>query len=354
MSGNVVNIPDGANDLPLVSFVAQIEPVQAAGTPTPESPLPISGWAGCEVTRTGKNLLPSDSSEYQDGIINSEGIETTQNSYRFLKEYLPILPNTLYSLSATKNTASNLALSIAFYDSDKNFIIRTFAWGPATTTGRVSGAVTSPQNAKYCRVNIWKSITSGEAYQLEVGSINDYEIYKGNSYDITFPSPDPGTVYSGTLEWIGGNQWKLKARPYYASYNGEALVGPWVSSMNVYAPGTTPTIGAQVVDLGGTISEYTLTIADSDIETLLGANSLWADCGDVSIEYRADTKLYIEKINAPADNDMIADAQISSGKYFIIGGNLYKSTTVIAQGDTIIPGSNCIVTNIADALNSLI
>jgi hypothetical protein len=50
---------------------------------------------------------------------------------------------------------------------------------------------------------------------------------------------------------------------------------------------------------------------------------------------------------------MIADAQIASGKYFIVGGNLYKSTTTIPAGDAITPGSNCILTNLADALNAL-
>ena len=98
----------------------------------------------------------------------------------------------------------------------------------------------------------------------------------------------------------------------------------------------------------------TAQLEQHQMTTLYGINNFWADCGPVTVEFRADTKLYIEKINTPSDNDMIADAQITSGKYFIIGGNLYKSTTVIAQGDTIIPGSNCIETNLADALNSLI
>ena len=97
---------------------------------------------------------------------------------------------------------------------------------------------------------------------------------------------------------------------------------------------------------------YQLT--PQEVTTLLGTNNIWADCGPVSVEYRADTKLYIEKINAPSGYAMIANQQITSGKYFVIGGSLYKSTTVIAKGDTIIPGSNCIETNLADALNTLL
>ncbi len=89
------------------------------------------------------------------------------------------------------------------------------------------------------------------------------------------------------------------------------------------------------------------------VTTLLGQNNVWADTGDSTVAYRADTKLYIQKINAPTDDDMIADAQIASGRYFIVGGNLYKSTTTIPAGDAITPGSNCILTNLADALNAL-
>ena len=165
---------------------------------------------------------------------------------------------------------------------------------------------------------------------------------------ITFPT-SAGTVYGGTLDVTNG---ALKARPYYASYNGETLVGPWISSMDVYAPGTTPTIGAQVLDLGGTESVYPLTALQVP-GTVYGENNIWADCGDVEAMYRADTKLYIQKINTPGDDDMTADTQIANGKYFIIGGNLFLSTTTIPAGDTINPGTNCVQTNLAQALNAL-
>ena len=109
--------------------------------------------------------------------------------------------------------------------------------------------------------------------------------------------------------------------------------------------------GVQLVYELATPQTYQLTPVE--IEMLLGDNNVWADTGDSTVTYRADTKLYIQKINAPTDDDMIADAQIASGRYFIVGGNLYKSTTTIPAGDAINPGSNCILTNLADALNAL-
>ena len=97
-------------------------------------------------------------------------------------------------------------------------------------------------------------------------------------------------VYAASLDALAGS---LKVRPYYASYNGETLVGPWISSMDAYMPGGTPTTGAQVVDFGGAETEY--TIDPVTISALLGQNNIWADTGDVTVGYMADTKLYIDK-----------------------------------------------------------
>ena len=92
-----------------------------------------------------------------------------------------------------------------------------------------------------------------------------------------------GTVYAGSYDAVSG---KLKARPQYAAYNGEALVGPWLSSMDVYEEGVTPTTGAQVVDLGGTETEHILTA--QQVNALMGQNNVWADTGDVDVEYLKD------------------------------------------------------------------
>lgn len=88
-----------------------------------------------------------------------------------------------------------------------------------------------------------------------------------------------GTVYGGTVDVVSGT---LKARPYIASYNGETLVGPWVSSMDGYTPGGTPTVGAQVVDMGGAETTYQLT--PQEVSTLLGSNNVWSDGGPVTVE----------------------------------------------------------------------
>ena len=40
----------------------------------------------------------------------------------------------------------------------------------------------------------------------------------------------------------------------------------------------------------------TIQLTTQQIDSLLGRNSVWADSGDVTVEYIADTKLYIQKV----------------------------------------------------------
>ena len=68
--------------------------------------------------------------------------------------------------------------------------------------------------------------------------------------------------------------------------------------------------------------------------------------------YPIDVVAYIEELTNP-DHDMVADALIQSGKYFMVGNSLYKSTSQIQAGDIIIPGSNCTAKTLAEALNEL-
>lgn len=224
----------------------------------------------------------------------------------------------------------------------------------------------------------------------------------GTIYPISWQS-EAGTVYGGTLDVdsgvltvtkaevdLGTLNWTLvnietRSNFFNATLPTKVLNGNYISSMyyktgnpysfdenlivyiiniggngNLFIRNTAYTTaadfkaamsGVQLVYELATPIEITLT--PTKIDTLLGTNNIWADAGPVSVDYPADTKLYIQKINVPTDDDMTADTQIASGKYFIIGNNLYLSTTTIPAGDTIIPGTNCTQTNLAEALNAL-
>lgn len=76
-SGAIASFPDGSNNKPLKSLKVAINPVQASGTPTPSTPLPISGWTGADVENQGiyKRCIATIPQTY-----NSNGITMTTSS----------------------------------------------------------------------------------------------------------------------------------------------------------------------------------------------------------------------------------------------------------------------------------
>ena len=338
-SGSIASFSDGADNMPMKSLVVDIEPVQSgSGDPSPDNVRPISGWTGVTAQRTGENFF--DKTTAVVGYIDdADGqLKGTQagSAYRST-DFVSVVGGQSYYIK-TEQTASAWG---AWYDANKTFI--------AGRTNYINAVITAPTNAKYLRL----TIASSNNGNLDTFGINSpstdhsYHPYTGCSITIDWTST-AGTVYGGHIDVVSG---ELVAYPYYPSYNGETLTGHWISDRDVYAEGTTPTIGAQVVDMGGVGTIYHLS--PTEIQSLYGQNHVWADTGDTSVEYRADTKLFIERLTKPDSADMIADANITSGQYFMVGNDLYKATANIANGGAIIVGTNCTRKSLSEALNEI-
>ena len=95
-----------------------------------------------------------------------------------------------------------------------------------------------------------------------------------------------GTVYGGTVDIVSGVLTVDRAN--IPSYNGETITEPWLSSMDEYTPGATPTTGAQVVYKLATPLTYQLT--PQQVLTLVGQNVVWSDGGDVTVIYAVSEK----------------------------------------------------------------
>ena len=90
------------------------------------------------------------------------------------------------------------------------------------------------------------------------------------------------TCYGGELSNENGVQTLELTHGYIASYNGETLPSTWISDRDVYAEGTTPTTGAEVVyELATpqTIPQDSLSIAST-----AGVNNIWCDSGDITVK----------------------------------------------------------------------
>ena len=88
------------------------------------------------------------------------------------------------------------------------------------------------------------------------------------------------TVYGGHFDNKGN---LVVTHSFIASYNGETINEPWISSMDNYVPNTLPSIGAQVVY--PLTNPITLAIASQAIPTISGENNIFSNCGDTAIEY---------------------------------------------------------------------
>ena len=89
------------------------------------------------------------------------------------------------------------------------------------------------------------------------------------------------TCYGGIVDVVRGIL--IKTWEYIASYNGESLPGRWLSDRDEYAPGTTPTTGAEVAYELATPIEVTLT--PTQIRSFSGYNYIESSTGEMEVEY---------------------------------------------------------------------
>lgn len=319
-SGTTVFFNDGS-EASLRKMTISIDPVQAEGTPTQETPLPISGWTGCNVFSGSANY--ENLTRYKTVSAETGDLQDANGEY-FCSDMIPLLDNKGFYIKFQQRASGARVFARAYYDENMQFIPGSGLSCPLTKDRlferlmiRQSSGTTNneiPDSAKYIRFSFGKGV--GTLYFAIPGPENHY---------YAFPSA-AGTVYSGTLTVNSDGTGTLKVRPAYDSYNGEPLVGPWLSSMDVYEDGTTPTIGAQVVDLGGDETVYQLTEQEV-INTLLGDNTIWADCGSISVEYSVDIKIYIDK-----KDDAIAKVERELVEYAGKGYLYWVAGTMNAEG----------------------
>lgn len=244
---------------------------------------PISGWTGVNVTRTGFN-------QWDEEVVQNKRIaQTTGQQQQSItrdsfcsKNYMPCLPNMpLYVYSP-------ILVNIYWYDADKNYI---------TYFGRCQNLkLKAPSEAAFFKID--SRDNSDGIYRNNI-CINLSDPAKNGTYEpghvVTIPiswQSSAGTVYGGTLDVTTGVLTVNMAN--IASYDGETLPGEWISDRDVYAAGTTPTTGAQVVYKLATPQTYQLT--PTEVTTLLGQNNIWHDAnGETEVTYMADGRVNDEE-----------------------------------------------------------
>ena len=360
---------------------------------------PISGWTGLEGQRTGKNQADLSS------MINVGWTRIIDNPckdggyYTFSVES-QILVNNVAGCGVfltNDNTSGSGGVQIIPYqfgDSVMSYTINIPVGYRYLRFGlRAGGATVATFETAKLQIEKGGTKTAYEAPQIETLSVS-WQDTAGTVYGGSMTVEDDG---SGVLnrEWkdvdMGSLRWALNvsgqffatlsdadkgvpdvtgatakcsnyksgnaydgSEDYVVCVNGAATSRVWVKDSN-YGSASSFKTAMSGVQLVYELAEPPTYHFDNleQLTTVLGTNNIWVDTGDVQCEYRADTKLFLEKLTAPTEDDMIANANIAANKFFMVGNNLYLSTAAIAQGATIVPGTNCTLTNLADALNTL-
>ena len=373
---------------------------------------PISGWTGLEGKRTGKNMLNNTATTIAsngvtftvnaDGTVTANGTATGTAVLRIYqtfdsKENLFIsgCPSggqitVGYSMLATKENGTNIFGSV---DTGNGFevpaslvpdiaqiqvvvrndtTVNNLLFKPMVCLASDSNTAYAPYSCESLSVS-WGTMTVNEDGSGELVATYGEKVFDGSNDESW-----QGTQYSG---WYIRENSLIKTNNYTS-----------VMLCNRYPIGANQTVDHRVSGYFDVQSQYPgenwIYFHESSIETreklreylaqnplqivyklatpqtyhfdnltqlssVYGINNIFVDTGDVQCEYRCDTKLYLEKLTAPTEYDMIANSAIASGKYFFVGNRLFLSTASIANGAQLIPGTNCVETNLAEALNAL-
>jgi len=281
---DIASFDDGTAN-PMPSLKISIEPVQSgSGDPSPSNVRPISGWSGANVTKCGVNLFnpqefledyPSNFKIAVDGSVETVGsIASGMILWKNINSYDGNIAVTYtYKYESTGSVGMRIVIKYKDGTTRPMYTIQTQEYITLTQISeKPIDFIYTDYGSRTNKTNFY--------LQIELGSTTTaYSPYQGSTLSIPFHdnSDNPITVYGGTLDVTSG---ELKAtHANIASYNGETINEPWISSMDAYSAGTTPTTGAQVVYPLATPQIYQLTPAQ--VSTLLGQNNIFADCGQV-------------------------------------------------------------------------
>lgn len=388
-----------------------------SGDPSPTNIRPISGHTSAVVTRTGKNLLPMTIERLKalnnsgtwtgntyvlydvvhevltDDYGNVTGINVSgspSNNYRTL---FYIILNTAVPIgvmngcpsggsSSTYELLCNSSTAAHDYGNGVNIV----GTSPSSYVGIIVRPGYSGEKVLFKPMIRLASDTDPtfEPYQCDTYTVDlDGTVYSGK-LDVTkgelvidsqytpLPTIRGTGLYNGVRRFYSYNdvcygilacdslivsdEYEYKKVGYISAPQDDhnIVVTPsWAQEVTTVAEFNELLASHPINLVSKLATPITYTLTPTEIRTLLGKNNVWNDCGDTDVEYRADTALYIKKLTGSTEDDMVADANIVSGQYFMVGNTLYKATANIASGGAITPNVNCTRKSLPEALNEI-
>lgn len=233
-SGDIASFPDGADGLPVKDLTVGIEPVQSGtGDPSPTNIRPISGWTGCNISHSGADT--SDQSVIPISWQSSAG--------------------TVYG--GTLDVTTGLL-----------------------TVDRICYSFTGDET-----INLSGVDTANRRFDTRLDYLGLPDERTGNE-EISSHFRQNATNSAPFGNFYIGNPW-LVFTDVNAMFSTANAFKSWLAEQKNNG---TP---VQICYPLATLQTYQLT--PTEVSTLLGTNNIWTDCGPSTVEYPADTKLYIDK-----------------------------------------------------------
>lgn len=247
----------------LRDLVIDVTPVQAAGTPTPSAPLPISGWTGAQIATTSKN--PGATYIFGKANINGIGvIAVPQGDLRVWK--LPVIQGRSYHIVS----ASSSAIYYAFYGHEPK--IGSVAYDNTRYEGSADFTVTAP-------------ITGWLAFRSDLD-------FDDVAYTVTW-SDDAGTVYGGSLTDNGDGTWMLTVTHGRAQVKDFGWTRAQVSGASFYRFWVY--LDGKAAGLGNIICEA-LQMSDAAAVADMSDNSIRGADASNTVSIRADAFSTVEDL----------------------------------------------------------
>lgn len=335
-SGSIASFPDGGDGFAVRDLSVQMEPIQAgSGDPSPDNVRPISGRTAVTVTRTGVNIWDE---ELESGRINTSTGENTSAPGIRSKNFIPVVPSTTYYIKTPQ------ILYVIAYDADKNYLRYSSYYKDENYTTQA--------DVHYIRFYSVDISTYSHDISINYPSTDhNYHAYQGQSIEIQLGQ----TVYGGTLDVttgvltvdramvdLGTLAWAYTGAFFYVNVGGMMKLPSASTELgNIIADRyktVTYAVGEQATEdkivflpVNTTTYKYlyirdtaftdattfktamdgvqlvyeletpiTVQLTAQQLTTLLGQNNVWSDADSVSVDYVADTKLYIAKVIAEA------------------------------------------------------
>ena len=188
-SGSIATFNNGGDDIPVSEFECDIVAQQASGTPTPDNPLPITGFSQADISVMGKNLVATKISNCS---ITNVGLLFSNSNYDMQVAY--VKQGVTYTITSDELFVGGFYTSLpqigsTTYDNSR------WADAPHTFTAPITGWVAFRTEHDYAYA------------QCEVGNEQTtYAPYTGNLYTVAFGQ----TIYGGRLIYANG-QWSIEA-----------------------------------------------------------------------------------------------------------------------------------------------